>query len=83
MDSKQEDKLYTTDEPELKKVKATTEEKHEFSIWSPIDKMLRGRRKSYKNVTARALMEVQRYLEEDVLERNKKPLRWWQDYNYM
>lgn len=36
-----------------------------------------------KSSTARAIVEVQRYLEEDILERLKDGLLWWKENQYL
>lgn len=55
----------------------------ELSIWSSLDIKLSGKGKKNTNAHSRALMELQRYTEEDVLERYQDPLKWWRTNAYM
>ncbi|KAJ8937228.1 hypothetical protein NQ314_011983 [Rhamnusium bicolor] len=78
----EEEKSKTVEEPDEENV-ATNEKESTFSIWYSIDKAVTGCQKYTENITAKALMEVQQYMEDDLLERRKDPLQWWRDYNYM
>ncbi|KAL4083712.1 hypothetical protein QTP88_029028 [Uroleucon formosanum] len=53
-----------------------------FSIWESIDKCVSQMQPSIGTSTSRAIVEVQRYLEEPVLKRNSNPLEWWQEHKY-
>lgn len=53
----------------------------ELSIWSSFDKSVsvaqpRG------TVTSRAIIEVQRYLEDEIIPRTEDPLMWWNKHKY-
>lgn len=54
-----------------------------FSIWSSIDSKVSQIQPSGTN-TSRAIIEVQRYLEDDIQNRNTDALKWWMDnkHNY-
>ncbi|XP_072392331.1 zinc finger BED domain-containing protein 4-like [Diabrotica undecimpunctata] len=65
--------------PETKSTISTDSD--EFSIWSSFDKSVtvaqpRGTSKS------RAIIEVQRFLEDEILPRNENPLNWWREHKY-
>lgn len=47
-----------------------------FSIWETIDKKVSRVQPAIRTSTARALIEVQRYLEEPIIKRNDDPLEW-------
>lgn len=53
-----------------------------FSIWGTIDKRVSQVQPAIRTSTARALIEVQRYLEEPIINRNENPLEWWQEHKY-
>jgi hypothetical protein len=59
-----------------------TPEVKKFSIWESVDKCVSQMQLSIGTSTSRAIVEVQRYLEEPVLKRNSKPLEWWQEHKY-
>lgn len=54
-----------------------------LSVWACLDDTLAKQRPKIPS-NCRAIMEIQRYLESDVLERHKNPLIWWKEnsYNY-
>jgi len=58
-------------------------ESGEFSIWSEIDSNV-ARFTPLRNAKSRAIVEVQRYMDDVVISRNQDPLKWWkeQSYNY-
>lgn len=60
-----------------------TENEKEFSIWSSIDSKI-SQIQPTGTSTSRAIIEVQRYLEDDIQNRNTDPLKWWKDnkHNY-
>lgn len=62
---------------------ATTSTELGLSVWSSFDGLMTGKQKKTINATSRALMEFQRYMEEDVLERLQNPLIWWRENSYM
>ncbi|CAG9819749.1 unnamed protein product [Phaedon cochleariae] len=51
------------------------------SIWSHFDKKIAGLQPSGTSMS-RAIIEVQRYLEDGLLERDKDPLTWWRQHAY-
>ncbi|XP_023312059.1 zinc finger BED domain-containing protein 4-like [Anoplophora glabripennis] len=57
------------------------DEDDELSIWSSLEKST-ATVKPKGTATSRALMEVQRYMEEDLLPRNDNPLDWWREHKY-
>lgn len=53
------------------------------SIWGHFAKKAASiSSKSIVPATSRAIIEIQRYLEEDLLDKNKDPLKWWRDHSY-
>ncbi|KAL4105171.1 hypothetical protein QTP88_020443 [Uroleucon formosanum] len=58
-------------------------ESGELSIWSEIDLNV-ARFTPLGTAKSRAIVEVQRYLDDAVIARNQDPLKWWkgQSYNY-
>lgn len=52
------------------------------SIWGLFDKKAQTATKNETPATSRAIIEVQRYLEEDLLNRHEDPLKWWQKHSY-
>lgn len=61
----------------------STENEKGFSIWSSIDSKVAQVQPTGTN-TSRAIIEVQRYLEDAIQNRNTDALKWWKDnkYNY-
>lgn len=56
-----------------------------LSIWGHFSKKVAtSSNQQSTSSMARAVIEVQRYLEEDLLDREEDPLKWWQNngYNY-
>lgn len=76
-------------EKELERVENKEEINYEtvkkFSIWAPLDKIVsqEGNKSSNKSSTAKAIMDIQRFIEEDILERKEGPLEWWNEHNYI
>lgn len=58
---------------------------NKLSIWFTLDKIAReGSSKTpNKSSTAKAIMEIQRYLDDDILDRKRDPLEWWRKSQYM
>ncbi|XP_072400709.1 zinc finger BED domain-containing protein 4-like [Diabrotica undecimpunctata] len=56
----------------------------EFSIWGDFDKQASHFKPAGGNSRCKAIMEVQRYIEEPLLNRKNNPLTWWKDnrHNY-
>jgi hypothetical protein len=54
------------------------QKKQKFSIWTTIDKVASEEvaTKPIKSSTAKAIIEVQRYMEQNILDRKKDPLEW-------
>ncbi|XP_022162108.1 uncharacterized protein LOC111027917 [Myzus persicae] len=61
---------------------ASVSDEKSFSIWEMIDKRVSEVHPAIRISTARAIVEVQRYLEEPILKRNGNPLEWWQEHKY-
>lgn len=59
----------------------TISNSEQLSIWSDIDSCVT---KSTPMGTAksRAIVEVQRYLEDSIISRSQDPLKWWKDHSY-
>ncbi|XP_074034348.1 E3 SUMO-protein ligase ZBED1-like [Leptinotarsa decemlineata] len=55
--------------------------KKTITIWSHFDSKVSGLQPAGTS-TSRAIIEVQRYLEDGLLERNKDPLIWWKEHAY-
>ncbi|XP_060854989.1 zinc finger BED domain-containing protein 4-like [Metopolophium dirhodum] len=53
-----------------------------FSIWQSIDTQVTSNQPSERTSTARAIIEVQRYMEELLIPRQCSPLVWWQEQKY-
>lgn len=47
-----------------------------ISVWDIIDQTVSVQKPRF-NTNVRAVMEIQRYLEDDVLQREQNPLEWW------
>lgn len=64
-------------------VSTPREENEEFSIFSSFDRKTASFEPSGTS-RSRAIIEVQRYLEEPLLNRHENPLNWWKEnsYNY-
>ncbi|KAF2899431.1 hypothetical protein ILUMI_06740 [Ignelater luminosus] len=58
-----------------------TSEVNNLSIWSSIDKVI-AKFQPLGTSSSRAIVEVQRYVEQEVLDRNLDPLRWWKEHEY-
>lgn len=52
-----------------------------ISIWDEIDRNVSEVAPTGTS-TSRAIIEVQRYLEDPILKRNKDPLKWWSEHSY-
>ncbi|CAI6357714.1 unnamed protein product [Macrosiphum euphorbiae] len=59
----------------------STEPKNNYSIWSTVDTKV-AQKKAVGTNTSRAIIEVQRYLEDSLQQRNADPLEWWQENNH-
>ncbi|KAL5237678.1 hypothetical protein ACI65C_005088 [Semiaphis heraclei] len=59
----------------------STEPKTHFSIWSTVDTKV-AQQKPVGTNTSRAIIEVQRYLEDSLQQTNADPLKWWQENNH-
>lgn len=61
-------------------INQNSEEKEElkskYSIWDSLDKNVSKFQPKY-TASSRAIIEVQRYLEDEILSRNQNPLDWW------
>lgn len=55
------------------------EEFSEFSIWGDFDKQISKYKPTSGNSRAKAIIEIQRYLEEPYLNRKNDPLKWWKE----
>lgn len=51
--------------------------KPKLSLWASVDKVSSDNHQPIKSSTSRAIVEVQRYMEDNPLERKKDPLTWW------
>lgn len=63
--------------------KSSTSTRSDFSIWCTIDSKVAQTKPTGTN-TSRAIIEVQRYLKDTILQRNSDALKWWQEnkHNY-
>lgn len=52
----------------------------EFTVWAAFDKTV-ATTKPKGTPMSRALVEIQRYMEEDTLQRKADPLNWWKNYS--
>lgn len=53
----------------------------ELSIWNDIDMSI-SKSTSLGTAKSKAIVEVQRYLEDSIITRNHDPLKWWKDHAY-
>lgn len=77
-------KNQTTNAEETKENEATnteTQEKSENSIWGSFDKKV-ANLKPTGSAQSRAIIEVQRYLEEPPINRKENPLNWWKNNSH-
>ena len=60
------------------------EQDDSLSVWSSLDKRVASKRPRKGTSMSRAIIEVNRYLEDDVLPKNEDPLKCWREnqYNY-
>lgn len=61
------------------KIKTENDNEDELSIWNSFDMVV----KQQGTTSSRAIKELQRYLEEDLISRNDDPLKWWQNRKYI
>ncbi|XP_050311482.1 E3 SUMO-protein ligase ZBED1-like [Anthonomus grandis grandis] len=54
-----------------------TSEKPLFDLWKQFNKSVSSHPKVNQSPQARAIVEVNRYLEEEIIPRNEDPLKWW------
>lgn len=57
-------------------------EDDDMSIWDAFDKTV-AKTQPKGTSTSRSIIEIQRYLEEDVLPRHNNSLLWWQEHKHM
>lgn len=56
---------------------------NEFSVWGAFDeKAAEVSVQSTIPASSKAIIEIQRYMEETLLGRNEDPLKWWKQYSY-
>lgn len=53
----------------------------QFSIWNDIDSCV-AKSTPMGTAKSRAIVEVQRYLEDSMISRSQDPLKWWKDHSY-
>ncbi|CAG9840808.1 unnamed protein product [Diabrotica balteata] len=59
------------------------EEKHpKFSIWTNLDKMITSKKKPSGSKTSAAIVELNRYLDEECINRKENPLLWWKQNQF-
>jgi len=51
------------------------------SIWDDIDSCV-AKSTSIGTATSRAIVELQRYMEDSIISRHQDPLKWWKDHSY-
>lgn len=54
----------------------------ELSVWGSFKKTISKSAKPKATANSQAIIEVQRYLEDDLLPRNENPCKWWFDHKY-
>ncbi|CAH1997729.1 unnamed protein product [Acanthoscelides obtectus] len=59
-----------------------SESEDELSVWGSFKKTVSSSTKPKATASSQAIIEVQRYLEEDLLPRNEDPCKWWRDFNH-
>jgi hypothetical protein len=74
-----EERVMVSQEPSSNE---TTCSDSEFSIWNSLDKVYAKSAPSI-NPRARAIMEVQRYVEDELLNRKNDPLEWWNKSSHL
>lgn len=57
----------------------------ELSLWSSIDSIVRSEssKTATRTINSRAIIEIQRYLEDDIVSRKNDPLKWWSDNKHI
>nr|CAI5847648.1 unnamed protein product [Callosobruchus analis] len=58
------------------------EEQDELSIWGTLRKNIASKSQPRNNATSKAIIEVQRYLEIDILARHEDPLKFWRQQHF-
>lgn len=75
----------TTENPKFAEIETATKpaqiSKKNFSLWDKLDENV-SKHKPKHTSSSRAIVEVQRYLDDDVLTREKNPLQWWKENSY-
>lgn len=51
-----------------------------FDIWKQLNKSVSSQPRANRSPQARAIVEVNRYLEEEIIDRNENPLKWWANH---
>lgn len=59
----------------------TTSNSEHLSIWNDIDSCV-AKSTPMGTAKSRAIVEVQRYLEDSIISRSQDPLKWWKDHSY-
>lgn len=60
--------------------KSRPSEEKPFDIWKQLDKSVSSQPRINRSPQARAIVEVDRYLEEEIIDRNENPLKWWANH---
>jgi hypothetical protein len=72
------------DNPEISEqaeaVESNSQQTFEFDIWKQLDHAVSSQPTKNQSPQARAIVEVNRYVEEGILSRHKDPLKWWADH---
>nr|CAI5837978.1 unnamed protein product [Callosobruchus analis] len=58
------------------------EEQDELSIWGTLRKNIASKSQPRNNATSKAIIEVQRYLEIDILARHEDPPKFWRQQHF-
>lgn len=70
-------------EAEHTQTEETDTEESELSIWGTLSKKVCREADKQKGTSrSRAILEIQRYMEDEILDRKKDPIEWWRDRRY-
>lgn len=61
---------------------ADEDEDDDLSIWGTLKNNITTKNQPKNNATSRAIIEVQRYLETDMLPRHEDPLKFWKEQHF-
>ncbi|XP_008186193.1 zinc finger BED domain-containing protein 4-like [Acyrthosiphon pisum] len=72
---------YTEEYESVSLADVNTPPNSEPSIWDDIDSCV-AKSTPIGTATSRAIVELQRYMEDSIISRHQDPLKWWKDHSY-